>query len=517
MDRMLENGLTTAFVFGHLLAVGIEKEFAAFNPTSLLFLRNVRHVELRASTEAVITVRREIVDARTRSIRLSTADGITEWMVIDQNGIALAFSRKADCIVSLDERDAVVHAFLPTLEPTGLAVKIHADISTDPSRTRVVFDDRTASGINDIASLIVALLDEVLTDNTLRDASGMVAALVPSSDPRMAAFQRRSFKTELFAAMRHHAKHRFGNVRCRPSWLNAVDFEMLCRAAGIRFVPRNLDGIEGLQALLRFLGAKETSFDELSPSLVESIVTLPGAAELASQLAQRYATNQIAVNQVSPSWRIWPMQGKVNSFDEAKISAMPLDLNFLDLLAEKGVASLDLRRLIMDISDAATAAAFLPQDAACARGEQTKAADAKISMATRDDVPLQHLSLKKWRSAEQQVLNLLDAQGWTVEDVSRQNIGYDIEGRTPEGEEAFIEVKAIDSPGQAFTLTGNEEAVARQRGAKYLLAIVRQTGNFLEVAFIRNPIQDLKLTRQCRQWVWECNEYTFTPHRFPLE
>ena len=78
------------------------------------------------------------------------------------------------------------------------------------------------------------------------------------------------------------------------------------------------------------------------------------------------------------------------------------------------------------------------------------------------------LSLKRWRSAEQQVVSLLTAQGWAVRDVSRQNIGYDIEGTTPEGEEVFIDVKAIDRPGQAFILTSNEEAVARQKGSRYL-------------------------------------------------
>ena len=94
---------------------------------------------------------------------------------------------------------------------------------------------------------------------------------------------------------------------------------------------------------------------------------------------------------------------------------------------------------------------------------------------------------------------------------------YDIEGRTPEGAEVCVEVKSIDYPGQAFTLTSNEEAVAREKGDKYQLALVRQTNTHLEIAFIRNPANQLKLTRQCRQWVWECGEYDFEPERFTLE
>jgi hypothetical protein len=125
--------------------------------------------------------------------------------------------------------------------------------------------------------------------------------------------------------------------------------------------------------------------------------------------------------------------------------------------------------------------------------------------------------LKRWRGAEQQVFAVLEAWGWRVTDVSRQNLGYDIEGRTPEGEDVFVEVKSLDYPGQPFTLTSNEEAVARQKGSAYRLALVRQTSAHLEIAFVPDPVNQLKLARQCRQWVWECSAYEYAPERFPLE
>ena len=58
---------------------------------------------------------------------------------------------------------------------------------------------------------------------------------------------------------------------------------------------------------------------------------------------------------------------------------------------------------------------------------------------------------------------------------------------------------------------------SRQKGKAYRLALVRQTGEHLEIAFIEDPIRNLKLTRQCRQWVWECATYDFVPERFALE
>jgi uncharacterized protein DUF3883 len=129
----------------------------------------------------------------------------------------------------------------------------------------------------------------------------------------------------------------------------------------------------------------------------------------------------------------------------------------------------------------------------------------------------QGIALKRWRGAEQRVLELLRSLGWQVEDVSLQKLGYDIEGRTSGGEDAFVEVKSIENPGQAFTLTSNEEAVAREKGAAYRLALVRLTNTHLEVAFISDPVRKLKFTRQYRQLVWECVAYEFVPERHPLE
>jgi hypothetical protein len=106
---------------------------------------------------------------------------------------------------------------------------------------------------------------------------------------------------------------------------------------------------------------------------------------------------------------------------------------------------------------------------------------------------------------------LLTELGWQVSDVSRQNVGYDIEGLSPEGQKYFFEVKSINYPNEPFILTSNEEAVAREKCDAYVIALVHQSKETIEIAFIRDPANHLKLIRQCRQWVWECSEYDFHP------
>jgi hypothetical protein len=510
LDKLRNDGFKTAFAFADLVASGIEAEFATFDSTSLLFLRNVRQVELKAGTEAVITVRRDAVDSRTRSIRLASSEGVTKWTVIERDGMALAFVHDEAGITRLEERQAVVHAFLPTLETTGFPFKVNGDISTDPSRTRIILDERTAAGIGSIAKLIVDLIGECLDASLAQaDAKMLAALLMPVSDPRMAGFQRRGFKTEIYSAIKREANGRFAGFLCRPQWLNAVDFSKLAEASGAKPVPRNLENVEGLFSFLKFLGAKEATIKDVSHGLTSVAPSIGGAAEVTTHLSNLHATKQITSDAIDSAWKLWPVDTVPLSLDEAKKQAKPLAESFTDLITEKSGNGTELPRLLESLTDSATAATLLPNKSAAS--SQPLQADVSVT------APSQRISLKRWRAAEQQVMEVLKAWGWEVEDVSRQNVGYDIEGRTPEGEEAFVEVKAIDHPGQPFTLTSNEEAVARQKGKAYRLAVVRQTGDHLEIAFIADPIHNLKLTRQCRQWVWECTAYDFAPERFALE
>jgi hypothetical protein len=472
----------------------------------LLFLRNVLQVDLCGEVNAQITIRRGTLTPGMRSLRLAAAEGVSQWTIMERDGIALGFVHDASGIARLDERRAVVHAFLPTLEASGFPFKLDGDISTDPSRTRVVLDDRTSAGIKIAAGFIVGLIHQCLSDNG--DAR-LLASLVPLTDPRMAGLQRRSFRTELYAAIQQVAKGQWDDLYLRPAWLNAADFYSLASKGMLRVIPRNLEGTEGLRALLMFLGAKEAGFQNIAPALEFAAPTDAGAAETVAHLTTLLSTRQIAPEALKPSWKLWPTGQQPDSFGKAIAGSAPLAAAFIDQVRERVSSSGELRRLVAAMSDEASATRLLGER------EPPKPVGAIGQLSIR--LGATPVSLKKWRSAEQQVLDILAALGWEVKDVSRENVGYDIEGKTERGEGRAIEVKLIDYAGQSFTLTTNEEAVARQMGAKYHLAVVRQTLTHLEIAFISDPANRLHLTRQCRQWVWECSGYDYLPEQYPFE
>ena len=127
------------------------------------------------------------------------------------------------------------------------------------------------------------------------------------------------------------------------------------------------------------------------------------------------------------------------------------------------------------------------------------------------------INVKRWRSAEENILNILNDNGFSLEDVSKQNLGYDLEGNDPNGCHIYIEVKSIDYVGQKFRMTNNEFAAAQHRSDQYFLVIVLQTEQNIEFEMIKNPVKHLKMNRQCVQWIWECAEYVYNPIKLSLK
>ena len=124
--------------------------------------------------------------------------------------------------------------------------------------------------------------------------------------------------------------------------------------------------------------------------------------------------------------------------------------------------------------------------------------------------------VQKWRSAEENALAALNENGFNLNDVSTQNVGYDLYGTDPNGNDIYIEVKSIEYAGQKFRMTNNEFAAAQYYQDKYYIAIVRQAKEALEISLVKNPIRNLNMNRQCVQWVWECTEYEYKPMKFKM-
>ena len=109
----------------------------------------------------------------------------------------------------------------------------------------------------------------------------------------------------------------------------------------------------------------------------------------------------------------------------------------------------------------------------------------------------------KWRTAELAVLDWLNSRGWHLTDVSRQNLGYDLVGLTPDGDRAMIEIKRVQRPDVQFAMTNNEMGAMQSEAGRYLLGIVVGEGRYSRFMLLDPTDKAVPRERVCRAWEWQ--------------
>lgn len=118
-------------------------------------------------------------------------------------------------------------------------------------------------------------------------------------------------------------------------------------------------------------------------------------------------------------------------------------------------------------------------------------------------------TIHKWRTVEKNVAALLEQMPDVekVNDVSKQNVGYDLEAVLKNGQKRYYEVKSVDSLGNEFAFTNNEYSTAVENKRDYYFAIASQAEDMIEVCFVANPIETLRFEKRAIRWEWVCSQY----------
>jgi hypothetical protein len=287
--------------------------------------------------------------------------------------------------------------------------------------------------------------------------------------------------------------------------MNSLDYSSFCRILGVKNFPVKFCNIDGIDSFVKFLEIQELTLDDILPLLVNSqSISSLGISEILSKIIQNWSTKSFDVSKFSTNWTLWGSKSGYKTLDEIINLNMPLDMNFVALLNEKAIGTETLRMFLTNYTTKEISKALIPDN----HKDTFKTQDYSVRSPITIEKPV---ALKKWRGAEHQVMQFMESQGWVTVDHSRENIGYDIACSNSHKKKMFLEVKSIDHSGQPFTITSNEEAVARQNGIDYYIVLVLQDLNTIQFNFIQDPINNLSMTRQCRQWVWECTDYKYEP------
>ncbi len=512
-------GYTTIFVFTGVTANVIESEFESFEYNSLIFLRNVVETEISLQEFVSTKITKNQLSGSELKITFRTNESLSHWYISYENQSSIAFSSREEQIVKLPPDESLIHAFLPTEDCNGLGVLINGNFSTDPSRRHLIFDDETVDSIKTCSNHIIRLLENNLKSNT-KESVSMVNALIPSSDPRMVQFMKKSFSKTLLENLKQTKTTFFKELKLCPSWLNPKDFFLLVDSINGNMVNNHFYELEGFNSFVKYLGASEIDFHEFKQNINDAEISILGCA----QLTQYVFKSALSYNRISESdffdLKIIHSQGQRKSLKELNSNSFLLDEPFISILLENGLTEFDIKQVLKRYSPNIDTES---QFKSYTTGEETQKLPPDsnsiidwFNKSIKTSKETIKASTRRWRNAEEQTLEILNLNGFNLEDVSKQNIGYDLEGLDPNGNDIQIEVKSITLPGQKFKLTNNEIAVAQEKQKSFYIAVVRQYEETFEIALISDPINNLTLNRQCVQWIWECEDYEYKPMKFEI-
>ena len=519
-----EEGFKTIFIFSGVLANQIDEEYTSFASTTILFLNSIQVIKILLNKKVTANIAVVDENEKGRFLRVSTTDAISNWFVCSDSNCSIAFSMNNGKVTRLPKNEAIIHAFLPTEDSCGLGIVVNGDFSTDPSRRHLIMDETTVTVISNLAKLYASLLKYALSNKDKH----IIDALMPYFDLKLIQLMKQSFEKEFAKKIKEAFGKELSNLKLSPLWLNAEDFAKIMAASNLQYISPECSEVYGLNEFFKYLGNRTEDVGSLLSKVNNAELSVLGYAQLVAA-----GIKESLMNHKLPSLCTTDLvvsNGKLCSFKEVNENEEEIDESYVQLLLDNGVSENDISLFLkkMGLSninevqfsdDDEDDYTFNDEDDE--DDEDDMSAPSSVSQwyndASSSSKPaVYNEGVQKWRSAEENTLTALNANGFRLKDVSKQNLGFDLEGSDPNGKNIYIEVKSIDYVGQKFRMTNNEFAAAQYKPDCYYLALVFQSNDSFEISLIRDPINRLNLTRQVVQWVWECSEYEYRPMKFKM-
>ena len=524
IKKIQDEGFYTVFIFSGVLADQIDEEYTSFANTTLLFLNSIQVIKIHLSKK--VTANIVVIDENEigRFLRVSTTGAISDWLVCSDSNCSIAFSMNKGKVVRLPKSEAIIHAFLPTEDSCGLGVVVNGDFSTDPSRRHLIMDETTIKVISNLTHLYAFLLKYALANKE----RNMVDALMPYFDLKLIQLMKQSFEKEFAKRVKDAFGKELSSLKFAPSWLNAEDFAKIMVASNLPYVAPECSEVSGLVDLLKYLGNKPEDVGSLIIEVSRAEISVLGYAQLITAGIKEVLMNHRVASLTTTA--LIMSNGALCSLKQINDEEGEIEESFVQLMIDNGVSENDISQFLkksglsninnIQFSDEED------EDFSCGDEDDDVFDDDKSDIspsvsqwfdnASSSKPIVNNDGVQKWRSAEENTLAVLNANGFRLKDVSKQNLGFDLEGSAPDGKNIYIEVKSIDYVGQKFRMTNNEFAAAQYKPNNYYIALVCQNRDSLEISLIKDPVNRLNMTRQVVQWVWECSDYEYKPMKFKL-
>lgn len=503
IDKFIQQGYTTVFIFKNANINKLEDEIKNFSSDIFIFLRYIE--ECFINIKGCCTQNYIMQRMKKNAFNCFVIDEVS-WKILSSNNVALAFKEENGKLINCSEQEAVYHCFLPTLDRAPFDFKINANFSTDPSRKHIVNDDITETALEDLAFLICELVREILCGRLKAD-SQMLSLLRG----------QKNF-SQINQRLIDKLKKRISNIRIKvndgteititeyknlPQWLDPQE-KRIIRSFSKSIYGSSLpievyNNYYEVEEYLEQYSLSEYSIEELISILEENALLekLPKetVAKLSTKIIKKASLNKHIYGKSTN------IKTAINTIEKTKYGteifesiSKELTVSELEYINDNTQVNLkkmqdNSNKVIPEISK------MLSKGITCKKINSSKP------------------KVAKWRTAEQRVLQLERFMGCSAQDVSRMNIGYDIESTTSSGEKRYIEVKSLSSKNTEFTITNNEYTAAHQYKKNYYICLIFEN----KAIYIQNPLDNLVFTKRIRQWEWVCDEYCGTEIFFDIE
>jgi hypothetical protein len=539
ISELVEQNYTTIFIFEQLKRDNLENEIEYFDSSSLLFLKKIKQLEFDTNIDKLISVKRKINEEQ--EFLTITEDGAKEnWLVCRgrSNKIeAIAFLLNENLkLVEVDPLRSVAHSFMPTKDNVGLPIKVNGDFSTDPSRTKIVFDEATFNSIEICCNLILETIKRHFNNEELL---GLFHILSDKNENVYSKFSLgQKFKEHFINKFKDTLNtnrwfigddgdsYSIKDLKVNPMWLNQHDFLSLTEKSP--YYPIQKDFESRFPGLLKFIegyGAKQLTIDEILEVTNNSCPTINGAVEIFLESIKKYrfqlnekvkgvlknahilyfeeigcqSISQLVGSEKIDSTYLEQLKFKLNDMNDLEYFMKNLEIPMNTYINEKTNGILEINKdngMIPKENDSINS---------------TNKFEEKISggQNLKRDIIKYSNSVKKWRSVEINLAAFLEMEEDVekVIDVSKSNLGYDLEVYRGSNIE-YVEIKSVESIGATISMTNNEYSTANELKKRYVLAIAKQTQEGIEVCFIKDPLNQLNLTKRVTRWEWICDEYS---------
>ena len=486
-----QQGYETVFVFLDARLPELYSELNELESGHFLFLNNI--LECRITTDSHdIDFRFDRKKHKLGYDFIGGSNTSESWRVINGERSALAIKIENNEFSECDAKDALYHSYLPTHDKAPFRMKINSDFSTDPSRKHLTVDDFTKTALHDIAFQIFNLIQSVFLGEGISGSSRLLSIfseqhsfsqansiLISSLKDKLASLKLELTNGKIISASEY---------KLFPNWLNEAEIKILRKYSHYamafslpnkiydnyffvdRFISAYSDAQFTTEDMIEIITDEEL-FEKLNSETHGKIVAkIINDAKIQHQVSGLY----VDVDRVLKT--IVDDTDKVKDFELGRV--IDEQLSTSDLNWVKSMTKIKL-------------------------SEKKE----KVSSPILQSKPLQKseiATVTKWRSAEQQAIQIEEHYGNKAIDVSKKNLGYDIESTTADGSKRYIEVKSLQNNYSGFSITNNEYTSAHQLGNEYFICLIFEN----KAIYIQNPIENLYFEKRIRQWEWLCEQYS---------